>query len=163
MYEFGGRQSLQVAFNILNDGCGGCQYESYPYKTKLPILIDGKYPTWEITSNQDVWKVIDLIIEETEQFNIENSKDFDISESVYSQMPFFACRNILFSRKIQKDIERYLYCEKFNVSPYDGDYGKQPYLWVQKTTLIRKYLAKLESRQIDKIKYNGTRKNNDKI
>ena len=102
---------------------------------------------------------MDLIIEETHTINAEQNKSFDISESVYSQLPFFACRNILFDKEVQKDIERYIYCEKFNVSPYSGDYGKQPCLWVETSTIIRKYLAKLESKQINKAKENGTRKN----
>ena len=157
MYEFGGRKSLQVAFNVLNEGCGGCSYESYPYKAQLPVIIDGKRPIREFKSDDDVWEVVDLIIEETKEFNEKNNKDFDISESVYSQLPFFGCRNMLYSQEIQKDIERYIYCEKFNVSPYLGDYGQQPCLWVQKTTLIRKYFAKLESRQIDKAKNNGSK------
>ena len=152
MYEFGGRKSLQVAFNVLNDGCGGCQYESYPYEARLPVLIDGKYETWEFKSDEDVWEVIDLIVEETKEFNFENNKNFDIGESVYSQLSFFGCRNILYSPEIQKDIQRYLYCEKLNVPPYKGDYGEQPYLWVEKAFLIRKYLAKLESKQINKAK-----------
>ena len=163
MYEFGGRKSLQVAFNILNDGCGGCLYESYPYKSQLPVIIDGKRPTWEFKSDDDVWKVIDLIIQETKDFNAENDKDFDIVESVYAQLPFFGCRNVLYSEETQKDIERYTYCEKFNVPPYEGDYGKQPYSWIQKTNLIRKYLAKLEARQIDKAKADGKRNDNNKI
>ena len=159
MYELGGRQSLQVAFSVLNEGCGGCQYENYPYKTQLPVRVDGKYPTWEFKSDKDVWKVIDLIIKETEEFNLKEGKSFDISEAVYSQLPFFACRNILFDKDIQKDLERYIYCEKFNVPPYKGDYGDQPCLWVQKSSLIRKYLAKLESKQISKARQNGSRKN----
>ena len=152
MYESGGRQSLQVAFNVLNDGCGGCTYESYPYKAQLPVKIDGKYETWEFKSDDDVFKVVDLIIEETKEFNKTSGKSFDVSESVVSQMPFFACRNILFDRDIQKDVQRYLYCEKFNVPPYEGGYNKQPCLWVEKAFLIRKYLAKLESREIKKAK-----------
>ena len=152
MYEFGGRKSLQVAFNILNEGCGGCQYETYPYKAQLPVKIDGKYTTREFKSDEDVWEVINLIIEETKEFNVENNKDFDIGDSVYSQLPFFGCRNILINNEIQQDIQRSIYCEKFSISPYDGDYGKQPYLWVEKAFLIRKYLAKLESKQIDKAK-----------
>ena len=152
MYESGGRQSLQVAFNVLNDGCGGCSYESYPYKAQVPVKIDGKYETWEFKSNDDVFKVIDLIIEETKEFNETSGKSFDVSESVVSQMPFFACRNILFDKDIQKDVQRYLYCEKFNVPPYEGGYNKQPCLWVEKAFLIRKYLAKLESREIKKAK-----------
>ena len=152
MYEPGGRQSLQIAFNVLNDGCGGCSYESYPYKAQLPVMIDGKRETWEFKSNDDVFRVVDLIIEETKEFNKESGKSFDISESVVSLMPFFACRNRLFDKGIQKDVQRYLYCEKFNVPPYEGGYNKQPCLWVEKAFLIRKYLAKLESREIKKAK-----------
>ena len=152
MYEPGGRQSLQIAFNVLNDGCGGCSYESYPYKAQLPVMIDGKRETWEFKSDDDVFKVIDLIIEETKEFNETSGKSFDVSESVVSQMPFFACRNRLFDKVIQKDIQRYLYCEKFNVPPYKGGYNNQPCLWVEKAFLIRKYLAKLESREIKKAK-----------
>ncbi len=152
MHEFGGRQSLQIAFNILNADCGGCSYESYPYKAQIPVLINGKYETWEFKSDDDVFKVIDLIIKETKEFNEISGKSFDISESVVTQIPFFACRNILFDKDIQKDVQRYLYCEKFNVPPYEGGYNKQPCLWVEKVFLIRKYLAKLESREIKKAK-----------
>ena len=159
MYESGGRQSLQIAFNVLNDGCGGCRYESYPYKAQLPLKIDGNYETWEFKSDDDVFKVIDLIIEETKEFNKTSGKSFDVSESVISQMPFFACKNRLYDKGIQKDMQRYLYCEKFNVPPYEGRYGSQPCLWIEKTFLIRKYLAKLESKEINKAKENGTRKN----
>ena len=59
-------------------------------------MIDGKRETWEFKSDDDVFKVIDLIIEETKEFNETGGKSFDICESVISQMPFFACRNILF-------------------------------------------------------------------
>ena len=152
MYESGGRQSLQIAFNVLNDGCGGCTYESYPYKAQVPVKVDGKYETWEFKSDDDVFKVVDLIIEETKEFNETGGKSLDISESVVSQMPFFACRNVLFDKDIQKDVQRYLYCEKFNVPPYEGGYNNQPCLWVEKAFLIRKYLAKLESREIKKAK-----------
>ena len=138
MYEPGGRQSLQIAFNILSDGCGGCQYESYPYKAELAI---------------------DLIVKDTERVNFEEGKNFDVCESVIAQIPFFGCKQKVFDKKIQQDIKRYLYCEKFNTSPYEGDYGEQPCLWVEKAFLIRKYFAKSESNQINKAKANGTRKN----
>ena len=81
MYEFGGRKSLRIAFNVLNDSCGGCRYESYPYKAQVPVMIDGKYETWEFKSDEDVWKVIELIIEETQKVNIQHGKNFDTSES----------------------------------------------------------------------------------
>tara|TARA_R110002020_G_scaffold264219_4_gene478955 strand:+ start:336 stop:803 length:468 start_codon:yes stop_codon:yes gene_type:complete len=152
LYELGGRKSLQVAFSVLNQGCGGCQYEHYPYEAQLPIIIDGKRPTWEFKSDEDVWKVIDLIIQETKDFNLENNKDFDVGNSVYTQLPFFGCRNILNDSKIQKDIQRYIYCEKFNVKPFNGSYGEQPYLWIETSLLIRKYMAKIESKQIESAK-----------
>tara|TARA_R100001594_G_scaffold7268_3_gene19822 strand:+ start:3181 stop:3339 length:159 start_codon:yes stop_codon:yes gene_type:complete len=52
-----------------------------------------------------------------------------------------------------------MYCEKFGISPYSGDYGKQPCLWVDKVFVIKKAFAKLESNQINKAKKDGTRKN----
>lgn len=159
MYEPGGRQSLQIAFNILSDGCGGCQYESYPYKAELPIIVDGKRPIKEFKSDNDFWEAIDLIVKDTERVNFEEGKNFDVCESVIAQIPFFGCKQKVFDKKIQQDIKRYLYCEKFNTSPYEGDYGEQPCLWVEKAFLIRKYFAKSESNQINKAKANGTRKN----
>ena len=149
MYESWWKKSLKTAFSVLNKGCDGCQYEVYPYKARLPVSIDGKYPVWEFKSDEDVWKVVELIIQETQDFNSKEGKEFDVFEAVYSQIPFFACRNIFFDKESQKDLERYLYCEKFGVAPYKGDYGEQPFLWVQKSSLIRKYLAKFEKRIID--------------
>ena len=52
-----------------------------------------------------------------------------------------------------------MYCEKFGIPPYEGDYGKQPCLWVEKAFIIKKAFARLESNQINKAKENGTRKN----
>tara|TARA_Y100000356_G_scaffold66494_1_gene54626 strand:+ start:379 stop:846 length:468 start_codon:yes stop_codon:yes gene_type:complete len=155
MYEFGGRRSLQIGLNILGEPCGGCQYESYPYKARLPIRVDGKYPTKEFTCDKDVWDVIELLIEEVNDVNQEKGKEFDVLSSINSQLPFFGCRNIFFDRIIQKDIQRYLYCEKFGTSPYEGDYGQQPCLWVDKANIIRNTFAKLEKTNIDKAKKNG--------
>ena len=152
MYESGGRQSLQIAFNILNDGCGGCPYESYPYTAQIPIRIDGKYQTREFKSEKDVWEVFELIKEETIELNKQTGKSFSPFEAACAQIGFFACSDILKDAETQKDIQRYLYCEKFNVPPYEGGYNKQPCLWVEKAFLIRKYLAKLESREIKKAK-----------
>tara|TARA_Y100001938_G_scaffold89731_1_gene122879 strand:+ start:4106 stop:4303 length:198 start_codon:yes stop_codon:yes gene_type:complete len=60
--------------------------------------------------------------------------------------------NIFFDNDIQRDIQRYVYCEKFGVSPYKGSYGEQPFKWVQKTFLIRASLAKKEKREIENVK-----------
>ena len=96
--------------------------------------------------------------------NKEHGHNFDIIDSVSAQISFFACKNMLANSEIQKDIQRYMYCEKFNVPPYSGSFNEQPCLWVEKAFIIRKYLAKLESKQINKAQEDGSRKHsNDKI
>ena len=57
---------------------------------------------------------------------------------------------------MQRDIERYIYCEQFNVQPYPGAYGDQPAKWVRRAFIIKGALAKKQKDQID-----ATRKNNN--
>ena len=44
----------------------------------------------EFTCDEDVWNVIDLLIEETKQMN-NKGNEFDVAKSVNSQLPFFSC------------------------------------------------------------------------
>ena len=81
-------------------------------------------------------------------------KEFDVSLSVKSQIPFFACSNIIFNETLQKDIKRYLYCRDNSVQPYPGSYGNQPYMWTEKYFIIKKGFAKLEKSLIDEQKRN---------
>ena len=141
------------------EACQGCQYEEYPYKAQIPVMVDGERPTWEFNNNEDIWKVIDLIIEEVDEHNLKG-REFDVVSTIQAQLPFFTCRNKLFDKEAQKDIQRYLYCEKFNISAYKGSYGEQPCLWVDKAFVIRNAFAKLENKQINKAKQNGTKTNN---
>ena len=105
----------------------------------------------------DVWAVADLIIEETVQFNKEQGKSFDIAESLVSQIPFFACSNRFMDTSLNTDIERYTYCEKFNIPPYEGSYDNQPAKWVRRAFAIRTAFAKKEKKEID------VRKNTNKV
>ena len=114
-------------------------YHTYPYKARIPILIDGKYETRTFTSKEDVYAVIDLLIEEVHQRNREGSS-FNIAESVVKQLPFFTCTNVLLDKQAQKDISRYLYAENFGVPPYKGSYGEQPSKWIEKSFLIKKII-----------------------
>ena len=68
--------------------CGGCRFHTYPYEAQLPVRIDRKYETRTFNCDEDVWKVIDLLIEETKEYN-EKGKEFDIAKSVNAQLPFF--------------------------------------------------------------------------
>ena len=134
---------------MLGDPCGGCQYHTFPYEAEIPVLIDGKREKRTFNCEDDVWDVVDLIIEETKQFNEEQGKEFDISTSVISQLPFFGCPNIFFDKDIYRDIQRYIYCEKFGIKPYEGSYGEQPFRWVNRAFAIKTAIAKKEKREIE--------------
>jgi len=96
----------------------------------------------------DVWAVANLIMEETAQLNEQQNKSFDIAQSLVSQIPFFACANKFMDISLHKDIERYTYCEKFNIPPYEGSYDNQPAKWVRRAFAIRTALAKKEKKDI---------------
>ena len=133
----------------MGNGCGGCPYHEFPYEAQPPILIDGKRVYQTFTCKEDVWEIVDLLIEEVYENN-KKGKEFDVAQSINSQLPFFACRNIVYDKEIQRDIQRYVYCKDNNVSPYEGDYGKQPALWVEKYFIIKAAFAKKERTAIDK-------------
>ena len=103
----------------------------------------------------DVWAVADLIIEETVQVNEEQNKSFDVVESLVAQIPFFACSSKFMDISLNSDIERYTYCEKFNIPPYEGSYDNQPAKWVRRAFAIREAIAKKEKKDIDVRKNNS--------
>ena len=137
--------------------CGGCPYHRYPYEAQVPILIDGVRENRTFTCDDDVWDVVELLIEETEQANADGA-NFDMAQSIISQLPFFACKNIVIDEKCQKDVQRYSYCKDFGVSPYPGDYSNHPSKWIEKSFIIKHAFAKLERTQINKAKKDGIRK-----
>ena len=112
-------------------------------------MENGKYIEKEFRSDEDVWSVIDSIIEETKTVNEEQGKSFDIARSVSAQLPFFACKNRMLNQEIQNDISRYVYCEKFNVPAYSGAYNDQPRKWIQKSMLIGSVINKKRSEKKD--------------
>ena len=103
----------------------------------MPVMVNGVYKDRTFTCEEDVWGVIKLIIEETREMNEKTNNEFSISGSVKSQLPFFACNNIVHDKNCQRDIQRYLYCDSFNAKPYPGSYGDQPARWVQKSFIIK--------------------------
>ena len=113
-------------------------------------MENGKYIEKEFRSDEDVWSVIDSIIEETKTVNEEQGKSFDIARSVSAQLPFFACKNKMLNQEIQNDISRYVYCEKFNVPAYSGAYGDQPNRWIQKSMIIGNAVNKKQKKELEK-------------
>ena len=126
--------------------CGGCKFHKFPYEAQIPVKVDGQYKTRIFTCEKDVWEVVDLIIEETKEMNEKTGKSFSPSSSVKSQLPFFACNNIIFDKEFQQDIERYIYCDNFKTPAYSGSYDEQPALWVQKSFIIKKALNKIQNK-----------------
>jgi len=96
-------------------------------------------------SDKDVWDIIHLIIEETEEAN-SNGSTFNTAESVMAQLPFFACTNIMLDKDSQKDIARYIYSKDFGISPYQGSYGEQPSKWVEKSFLLKNLLERQKAK-----------------
>ena len=119
-------------------------YHTYPYKARIPILIDGKYETRMFTSNEDVEVIMELLVDEVKENNAKGSS-FNIAESVVKQLPFFACPNVLLNSQAQKDISRYVYSQQFGISPYKGTYGEQPQKWVEKSFLIKSIIERKKS------------------
>ena len=94
-----------------------------------------------------------MLVDEIKEFNKEG-KEFDIAESINAQLPFFSCKNSVYDKGIQRDIQRYLYCNEVNIPPYEGAYDKQPALWVDRYFIIKKSFAKREKSQISKANKN---------
>ena len=78
--------------------------------------------------------------------------EFDITQSINAQLPFFTCRNIFIDKDIQKDIKRYVYCKDLGVSPYKGSFNEHPATWIDKYFLIKQAFAKMEKTQIAEVK-----------
>lgn len=137
------------------EGCGGCPYHEFPYRARVPIK---GYGSREFTCSEDIWDVIDTLVQEV-SFANDEGKEFDVGQSIKAQLPFFCCPNNILDKRLQRDIQRYIYCEQFGISPYRGSYGEQPARWVDKAFVIKKALAEKEKEQIDGEK--RRRNNND--
>ena len=122
-------------------------YHEYPYEAQIPILIEGKYETRTFTSDEDVWDVIRLLIDETQE-HIEEGSNLHIAESVMAQLPFFACSNVVLNKNAQKDISRFMYARQFKISPYKGSYGEQPKKWVEKSFILTHIIERQKAKAI---------------
>ena len=131
------------------EGGNSCKFHEFPYKAEIPIIINGKRETRLFRCKEDVQDVIKLLIKETEENN-SKGKSFDVGLSVSKQLPFFSCMNILYDKDAQKYVEKCVYCQDFNVAPYDGNFGDQPKKWVDRSFIIKKALAKREESLIKK-------------
>jgi hypothetical protein len=136
----------------LSDGCGGCRYCDFPYEAQLPVKTENGYEKRTFKSVEDIWAVIDLIAQETKELNKQAGNNFDVSKSISSQIPFFACVNKVRDDKYLKLLNKYVYCTETNTPAYSGSYGDQSSRWVQYFFIIKNALAKKEQEMHEKVK-----------
>ena len=96
-----------------------------------------------------------MIIAETIAVNSEGGKNFDLSQSIKAQLPFFGCSKAIFCEKSQELIEMYLYCKEFGIAPYPGTYKDQPLDWIKNVFIIKSAINKKEKEQYAKAKNNS--------
>ena len=101
-------------------------------------------------SNDDVWKVVKLLIKEVKETNAKLNKNFDIASSIMYQIPHFSCKNIFIKKEYQSDISRYVLSSEHNIPAYKGSYGEQPSIWIQKLFNISSILREIEKVNIKK-------------
>ena len=136
----------------MSDSCGGCPYCEFPYEAQIPVNTGNGYETREFKSQDDVWAVIDLIAQETKNFNEEQGKDFDLAKSIRSQIPFFTCFDHIRDEKYLKLLNKYLYCTETGIPAHNGCYGEQPARWVQYFFIIKNAMAKKQNMIQEKAK-----------
>jgi hypothetical protein len=136
----------------LSDSCGGCPYCEFPYEAQIPVNTGNGYETREFKSQDDVWAVINLIAQETKNFNEEQGKEFDLVKSIKSQIPFFTCFNHIRDEKYLKLLNKYLYCTETGTPAHNGCYGEQPARWVQYFFIIKNAMAKKQNMIQEKAK-----------
>ena len=136
----------------MSDGCGGCPYCEFPYEAQIPVNTGNGYETREFRSQDDVWAVIDLIAQETKEFNEEKGKEFDVAKSIATQIPFFACFNHVRDENHLKLMNKYIYCTETGTPAHSGDYGEQPARWVQYFFIIKNAMSKKQKMIQEKAK-----------
>ena len=135
-----------MAINIHLGSCNGCRFHNFPYEAKPPINRSGNKL---FKSVEDINEVIQELINEAKYYN-EKGKKFDVATSVAKQLPFFCCSNYVINKEYQRDIQRYIYCNETGTLAYNGSYGEQRSLWIQKYFILKNAFAYQDKNLIEK-------------
>ena len=129
----------------------GCRLHEFPYTIKSIVLDkDKKYPKVTFNNVDDVWDYYALLEEDLKKNSQGNS---DVTLDMYHSLPFFACKNVFLDNKMQKMVDRFIYCKETGVSPYNGSYGEQPKVWTDYYFIIYNAMQarnKLKQKQHEK-------------
>ena len=97
--------------------------------------------------------------------DLQHEESSDPILDVFFQLSYFCCPNIILNEKIQKDIQRYVYCEDTKTQPYPGSYGDVPAKWMSIHFILRNAinLSNNEYRKKYQKKMEAKMKNKNKI
>ena len=146
---------------MIDGWCENCPYHSFPYNAQVPVKIGNDYPFIDFKSEDDVWYIINKLIEEIDSLRAKG-KNVNLVSSIYQQTPFFACKNIFLSPQHQKSIQKYMYCKDFSISPREGSYGKQSNRWIETALTIKNAISAKEAEAYEKANNEAKRKQNVK-
>ena len=128
-----------------------CNFEVFPYTVRSTIKNPktNKLDTIEFKNMDDIWAYIGVLWQEAYNHTKSVKGAF---KSVYMQLPFFCCINKFIDESMQKDIERYIYCEDTKTPAFPGSFGQIPAIWMEKHFIIKQSLAILQEIKTDKLK-----------
>ena len=116
--------------------CGGCTFESFPYKARC-IINTGSYNEIEFKDINDVWDYIMLLEKEAVDFHKKKGTNGAVITDIFHQLPFFCCPNNIIGEAEQNDISRYIYSTEARTPAYPGSYGDTPKKWLSKFWSIK--------------------------
>ena len=61
---------------------------------------------------------------------------YTIGKHLHTHAKRISCINMLYDRESQEIIQRYLYCQRYNIQPFPGAYDDQPAWWMDMEAVI---------------------------
>ena len=113
-------------------------------------MINNEYQTRVFRTKEDIWSIVDMLINEEKRKNKSQSLDVDSYYAISKQLPFFTCSNHFYSSGNSCLISKFFYCKEFGIPPHKGTYYAQPNRWIESSFLISNCLSKKESIAISK-------------
>ena len=85
-----------------------------------------------------------------EALEYKNNSNSSAILDTFTQMPFFCNIETYLNTKFQRDLQRYSYSQDTATSPYKGDFGSTPRLWVDKYFIIKGVINTHQQREVTK-------------
>jgi len=107
-------------------------------------------PTQDINNEKELLSYLYKVYKDAEDFVGEKTESYSADYIVFQQVKFFSCVNNFIDPVYQADISKYIYSQNTSTQPYNGSYGEQPALWIEKYFTIKKCIAEMEKVSLNK-------------